>query len=328
MRLYLFGPGGRTWRIIRSVKQIIRQRKLEKKFRIGGGKNIDKHFYVIGVNNYREGLFSIVNQVLRHIEYAVDRNMIPVVNMRDFKSMFYKEGINAWEEFFEQPCNFGLDDIIGSHKVTFSYDNDFPQLNVCRNVSDLKNQDLNKLKDLYKKYIRPNKFMLDYIKANTPNGFNSFTKIGCICRGTDYFNAPIIGISKQPTAKMMIEKVKEYMNKYNIEKVYCATEDKRIYKEFKEEFGNKLIPNTQQMYDKNEGKFLSEINEECNIDIYKINREYFLSLWMVSQCDYFIGGKVSGTNAVILMNNNFKEIYVFKLGVVSKEDLLKYQTIY
>lgn len=328
MKLHFFGPGGRTWKVLRWIKQSIRQRKLEKKFKVGGLKHLDKHFYVIGVNNYREGLFSIVNQVLRHIEYAIDKNMIPIVNMRDFKSMFYIEGINAWEEFFEQPCDFGLNDIIGAHKVTFSYDSDFPQLNICRNVSDLNEREFKEIKNIYKKYIRPNKFMIDYIKANTPKDFASYTKVGCICRGTDYFNSSVIGISKQPTAQMMIGKVKEYINQYNIDKVYCATEDKRIYKIFQKEFGDRLIPNSQQKYDQNEGKFLFEINKERNIDIYKINREYFLSLWMVSQCDYFIGGKVSGTNAVMLMNNNFKDTFIFNLGVVSKEDLMEYQKIY
>lgn len=64
MKLHFFGPGGRTWRFIKFVEQIIRQRKLEKKFNVGGNKYCDKHFYVIGISQDDEGLFSIVNQVL------------------------------------------------------------------------------------------------------------------------------------------------------------------------------------------------------------------------------------------------------------------------
>ena len=324
MKLHFFGPGGRTWRFIKFVEQIIRQRKLEKKFNVGGNKYCDKHFYVIGISQDDEGLFSIVNQVLRHIDYALARNMIPVVNMRDFRSQFSKEGINVWEEFFEQPFNYGLDDINGANKVTFSYDSHKPPKTFSGDISSLSDEELDRIKGIYKKYIRLNKYMEKYISDNISAEFKicGDEKIGCICRGTDYFT--LVGLPKQPSAEMMIEKVREYMNKYNVKKVYCATEDKRIYRKFQDEFGNKLIPNFQYMYDKNDGKLLTEVNRERNLDIYKINREYFLSLWQVSKCDYFIGGLVSGTNAVILMDNNFKETFIFKLGAVSKEDLLEH----
>lgn len=322
MKFNILGPGGRTWLFFRRLKQIQRQFALERKFAIGGKKNLDKHFYVIGINQYEEGLFSIVYQVLRHIEYALNRNMIPVVNMRDFNSMFQKEGSNVWEEFFEQPCNYTLEDVNGSYKATFSYDSHFPEPHVCWNVADLNTVEINVLKELYKKYIRPNNRMKEFLQSNIdPEFFNNTKKIGCICRGTDYFDAPKLGIAKQPTAEMMIEKVEEYMCKHNIEKIYCATEDKNIYSIFQKHFGSKLIPNKQQMYNKNNGKFLSDINKEQNIDVYKINREYFLSLWMISKCDYFIGGNVSGTNAVIMMDNNFKEIFVFRLGAISEKDV-------
>lgn len=325
MKVRIFGPGGRIRLFFRDLKQLLRQYRWEKRFSIGGNKFNDKHFYVIGINQYEEGLFSIVYQILLHIEYALKHNMIPVVNIRDFNSMFQKDGINAWEEFFEQPCNYTLEDIIGAKKATFSYDSHYPHLKVCWNVADLSNKELETLKDLYKKYIRPSKAMKKYIQTNVPAEFTeAIMKVGCICRGTDYFHAPKLGIAKQPTAEMMIEKVKECMYRNKVEKVYCATEDEQIYKSFQKAFGKQLIPNHQQMYKNNNGKFLSDINREQNIDVYKINREYFLSLWMISQCNYFIGGNVSGSNAVILMENHFKEFYVFKLGAITKQDVTEF----
>lgn len=59
MKFRLLGPGGRVWRIIRFVKQIKRQRDFEHQFHIGGNKHRNMHFYVIGINQGEEGLFSI-----------------------------------------------------------------------------------------------------------------------------------------------------------------------------------------------------------------------------------------------------------------------------
>lgn len=169
--------------------------------------------------------------------------------------------------------------------------------------------------------------MMDYISKKLPAVFQEKSKkVGCICRGTDYFDAPKLGIAKQPTAEEMIEKVKECMQKNDVDMVYCATEDQNVYAKFQKAFGNKLIPNIQQKYGRNEGKFLSEVNKTQNIDVYKVNQEYFFSLYMVSQCDFFIGGNVSGTNAVILMNNNFKESYVFRLGAVTEKDVIEFNS--
>ena len=44
--------------------------------------------YVIGIDFHDEGLMSIVNSVMTHIEYALDRGYTPVVNMKDFQSIY------------------------------------------------------------------------------------------------------------------------------------------------------------------------------------------------------------------------------------------------
>ncbi len=59
--------------------------------------------------------------------------------------------------------------------------------------------------------------MEKYIKDTVEFKIGGDKKIGCICRGTDYFT--LVGLSKQLSAEIMIETVREYMNKYNIKKV-------------------------------------------------------------------------------------------------------------
>ena len=146
------------------------------------------------------------------------------------------------------------------------------------------------------------------------------TTLACICRGTDYNNT-LVGISRQPTPEMVIEKAHEFIKLYNIDSVYCATEDAAIYAKFEKEFGARLIPNIQRKYNGNDGMLLAQYNVKHNIDATTVAREYFRSIYIVSQCDYFIGGAVSSTGAVMLMPNNFKETYVFRLGSMTADDV-------
>ena len=83
--------------------------------------------YVIGIDFHDEGLMSIVNSVMTHIEYALDRGYTPVVNMKDFQSIYHKEDENVWECFFEQPCGYNLSDVYGARNIILSMNVQYPK---------------------------------------------------------------------------------------------------------------------------------------------------------------------------------------------------------
>ena len=75
----------------------------------------EKTFYLININEGWCGLFAILAHQITHIAFAVDNEMIPVVDLQNNPSQYlescrlFKE--NAWEYFFEQPCGYSLSDI-------------------------------------------------------------------------------------------------------------------------------------------------------------------------------------------------------------------------
>ena len=321
MKLRLFGPGGRTWWYYMYLKSLVLTYRFKwnhRKFNGGGKKLCDKIFYVIGIDFHDEGLMSIVNSVMTHIEYALDRGYTPVVNMKDFQSIYHKEDENVWECFFEQPCGYNLSDVYGARNIILSMNVQYPK-GYSFEADNQKR--IEKIRYIYKNFLRPNKSLLSYLdeSLNTIKSCKDGV-IACICRGTDYTNT-IAGLPKQPTADMVIEKLNIFISKYGVSNIYCATEDKRIYSKFQEEFGDRLLPNTQQKYDDNKGKLLSKVNLEQGIDVYDIAFQYYKSLYIVTQCDYLVAGWVSGTKSVLLMPNHFKDVFVFNLGSVTKEDL-------
>lgn len=252
--------------------------------------------------------------------------MVPVVNMRDFPSIYRKNGKNVWEEYFEQPLGYTLDDIYKAQHVTFSYDLPRVRGRELWSVAGMEgNNRFENLKRIYSQYIRFSKEMMTYIEDGRKQTLGDRKDvISCICRGTDYNNT-LIGIDKQPTADMVISKVKDFMHESDFHYVYCATEDKRIYEKFKNEFGTALLPNVQQKYGDNNGKLLAKVNIEHNIDVHKIAREYIRSIYIVSQCQSFVGGSVSATTAVMLMPNKFEKTYIFQLGPVTPDDIINAQ---
>ena len=68
-----------------------------------------------------------------------------------------------------------------------------------------------------------------------------------------------------------------------------------------------------------------QINREEKRDILEITKQYYRSMYIVSQCDCLVAGVVSGTNAVLCMPNKFKDTYIFKLGCVTEEDVKEYR---
>lgn len=218
----------------------------------------------------------------------------------------------------------------GSKHAKFSIDSPFPNRKyTIWDVSSADKATKEKLKPVTTEYIRPQKTLKEYFLKGMPDAFNGNNHIvACICRGTDYFDTPLIGIEKQPTPQMAIEQVRCMMKKHNCNMVYCATEDERIYRMFEKEFGEKLIPNTQEKYGDNHGKLLMQINREEKRDILEITKQYYRSMYIVSQCDCLVAGVVSGTNAVLCMPNKFKDTYIFKLGCVTEEDVKEYRTLW
>ena len=104
-----------------------------------------------------------------------------------------------------------------------------------------------------------------------------------------------------------------------------ATEDSNIYDLFKKEFGNILIENTQYKYSYNTDSkdFLAEIKTERKNHGYNIAREYLLSVYILSKCKYFVGGRTTGTKWAWILTDSWEYFYIWKLGCYGKSILEK-----
>lgn len=286
----------------------------------------ERKIYIVGVTHSTDGLAAIIKHTLAHIIYAVNNDFVPIVDLKHYKTPIFKNGRvfkdNVWEYFFEQPANISLCDINDDDVVVLSNNTSAVPKQYSMPVSLLPvypekwDVDLNPVVKEYKKYFRINNETLNYIKTEYDKKIaDNSDVLGILCRGTDYFSLKPYCHPIQPEPKVVIKKAKELLKKLDYKKIYLATEDARIYELFKKEFGDILIENTQYKYTNSyKNKYLSQYPVERENHHYNLAKEYLASLYILSKCDYFIGGRTSGTSVVYLLSDGFKYEYIWSLG--------------
>ncbi|MBP1618557.1 MAG: hypothetical protein H6Q14_2384 [Bacteroidetes bacterium] len=286
-----------------------------------GPDNPDKRFYVICIRwTIPAGLFAVMKSVLSHIDYAIDKGMVPVVNMKDSVNGTAFNGLSSlkdsWEVLFDQPANYSPALIRNSKHVTLSSTNPCP----CRRygigvevVSDT--QRLSHLKALFHAYIRPNEQMKAFLEAEYTKMIEPRHRVlGVLCRGTDYTLKRPKGHPVQPEPQEILEKASEVMTSLRCDKIYLATEDLDAYNLFKSHFGDALLANNYKKYSSNDFVGIEYISQIVT-DQQKQQMEYLSSIYILSRCCCFIGGRTSGTIGVYLMKRGeFEYEYTWDKG--------------
>lgn len=304
----------RICRRLNYYKHFFSQRELHVSY---GEDNPDKIFYVIGIDYDTQGLLAIVKNVLIHIEYAKDKGYVPIVDMKNFSSQFRPDNsINAWELFFRQPKGYDLADISNSKNIILSRNIDtWLGHSIFLDILD-KEQRVrhDKLQRIYKECIVPGENLANHIESITSQIIGNKTNIlGVLCRGTDYTQKKPHGHPVQPTFEQLCQKVDEFLDQYDINFIYVATEDAEYLDNFKLRYGDKVLYINQKRFGKLQVDFISQMGMQ-HYDLLKLNMDYYASLNILAHCDYFIGGRTAGTIGVSFMANEYKDYYYFRLG--------------
>jgi hypothetical protein len=289
-----------------------------------GTENSDKIFYITGIVDKRGGLFWMLLYNLSRIAYALEKGWIPVVDWQNRPNQYleneklYKE--NAWEYYFEQPCNYNLASINRSKNIIQDHRIDGLILDYHIETNE---EYFSYLKAIFKKYIRFNEFTHNYIEKEYQTILKDKDKIlGVLCRGTDYMHKKPDGHPIQPEPEKVIKKAKEVMADQQLDYIYLATEDQDIYELFRNEFGEKVLTNRQNRFTKQEVakvQYLYQIKQDRENDKYWLGLEYLSSMYLLSKCNSFISGRTRGATGVLLMTDGFDYRYIWNLGVYIDE---------
>ena len=286
-----------------------------------------KKYMIIRRNGNHLGLFSYVITNMGAINYALKNNMIPIIDMMNVQNMYLEEKDvskkNAWEFYFEQPCNIGLgdvniDDCLISEKVFRNRPSDSMRFFMNKKKN-------NYWKELSCKYLRLKPEVKRIIDNYQKQYFKSKDKIvGVLCRGTDYINLKPFRHPVQPSISEMFNKIDEVIKNYKCNKVFLATEDEQVLNQFKQKYKNKLIYHNQQRYSHTQKEFLAYVSSERENDRFLRGLEYLTSIVLLSRCNCFVGGVTSGTVGVELFNPQYEYKYFFNEGRYGMPKFFKY----
>ena len=292
-----------------------------------GNENPDKTFYITGVADKRGGLFWMMLFNLNRIAYALEKEWIPVVDWQNQPNQYLEKTDlhqeNAWEYYFEQPCNYDLNSIKHSKNIVQGMGSLFVDNFILDYHIETNDEYFPYLKKLFKQYIRFNQFTRDYIENEYNTIFKGKEKVlGVLCRGTDYTLKKPGGHPVQPDPERVIKKAKEVIADKQLDYIYLATEDQDIYVLFQKEFGEKILTNKQDRFTKQEmakAQYLYQIKHNREKDKYWLGLEYLSSMYMLSKCHSFIGSRTRGAIGVLLMTDEFDYQYVWNLGIYMNE---------
>lgn len=284
-----------------------------------GYENPDKVFYIIRFR-FMGGLFGLMNYYIPQIEYAINKGYIPIIDMMNMKNMYLaqdKIGIeNSWEYFFEQPCGYTLEDIKKSKNIILS--NAGKKSTKKDNLTDLifNNEELLKWNMIFSKYIKLKANVEEYIKSQYLQVIGDSSRVlGVLSRGTDYINNKPKNHPVQPEVSEIIEKVKLVCKEYNCDKIFLATEDKRIWNEFVKVFGNNVVTNEHQLYEDTGKSYLPDVTFNRNNDEYLRGLEYLTTIIILSKCNFLVAGNCGGSLAAMYINRSYDYSYIFNLGL-------------
>lgn len=284
-----------------------------------GKRNPDKQFYVIRCPQAEMGLYAVINYVTWHLRKAGSIGAAPVVDWQYYPNKYFSEDDkigkeNAWEYFFNQTTDIGLDEVYRSRNVIMSSGG--------WEVPGEEWSDPEKVWENHKiveKYIKLNeKTEAMYLAECERLGIGTNRVLGLKCRGTDFIVTKPKGHAVVPDNETLINTIENKMNEWGgFDRIYLSTEDENIQKKLKEYFGEKLYYTEGRRFSLDKNCWLGELydREKEHVGTKEEDmRNYVISTYILGACDSLIGARVGGTLGAMRIRGRYEHIYIFHLG--------------
>jgi len=309
-------------------------RKREKK-RTYGKLNPDKTIYIIRMNNPNFGLLTVWKFVVGHLDYALKKGYIPIVDLKNYyvpllQDENKKGKENAWEYYFNQPqTNISLDEAYKSKNVILSfldvntmndkilhempmeiseihYWNDIAsKMGVKKQICENADKEMQLIKGKYKKILG----------VSVRVGYNALKE-------RKY--KVVDSHPKQPEMDMLIKDVKKYLSDWNCDACLLVIDDDNMGKIISNEIGENCIfrKRKRTTYYNENGEVLENVHETYwmkrqKLSVQSVGEDYLTELVLLSKCDCFLAGRSSGNLFAYTMNNgSFENSYIYDIGLI------------
>ena len=281
-------------------------------------------YYIIRRQYETTGLLGRYNIFAGHIRYALSNGWLPVIDMQNYPNSYLapeklgKE--NSWEYYFEQPLRIGLEQAYSGENIILCMENRGFVPYSSNSFYDPHNIIMAEWRMLVKLgLLKVKSVLMEEILAIREKLFAPNDRVlGVLLRGTDYISLKPKGHPIPPPTEFARNVIIEKIRAWKCNKIFLATEDKNIIQYFKETFGDGFgdffLILDREYVDYVPGKLINSINIDRENDYYLQGKEYLTQLVILSKCTSFIMTKCSGAGGVMLLADNFENVYAFNLG--------------
>lgn len=280
------------------------------------------HYYIIRRHKPWAGFFANYLFVATHIEYAISKGYIPVVDMENFATLYNEDHLvdgiaNAWEYYFSQPHQVTLDDAYHSGNYILSDTSNYLKRLPYREGYGLFEINEDKLKRFNREicHLIPLKPSIQAKLDQECEVFQGVSKIlGVHVRGTDK-RKYVVDHHISALANVYLDKTEEILNLYHVDKIFLCSDEEETVSLFREKFGNLVYVNNAFRAKDNdtEGVHLRKTNVRENHK-YLLGYEVLRDCYMLSKCNYIIFSHSNVTNVALIWNNNKYEHKCFVEG--------------
>lgn len=287
-----------------------------------GSRNPDRTFYVIRCSNEMLGLFGLFNYVIYNLKKAVELNAEPVVDWQYYPNYSISEDDkvgkeNCWEYFWKQLTpEISLDEVYHSKNVIMcsgEYGGSLAEV--------LDEKELLRTNDLIHRYIHLNSETQQYVdRCRRELCMEGKRVLGVLGRGTDFAESKPSKHQIVANAEQLLQKMEEKQIEWGMyDLIFVATEDKKILSALQERYGEKLIYNQKSFVEKTDGQWLNKLYDRREFSGKKKEKslEYLGAIYLLAECDAFIGSVVGGTLGAMRLKGRYEEHYLFELGAYS-----------
>ena len=265
------------------------------------------------------GLFSFYLVHLGCINKYLAMGYIPIIDVMTFPNVFNGFNIskkNYWEDFFNQPFGYTLEEIKKRAKII-----EYVECTGSEKRPSTINIYFNEIllyfwHDIQKRYMPIKKEILKESYIIMKKLFKGSKNIlGVKMRGTDYLSTKPKGHPIPPNIEMVIVDVKNLYIKNKYDWIFMSTEDEILKGKFINEFDNKIKlfePKEKINYDYKSSNNIM-LNKDINGNL-EYARNYLINMIILSKCIDIVSAKGSGAAGIFILTNGFRYSFVYNIG--------------
>lgn len=287
-------------------------------------KRLKNKYYIIRRQELGAGFFSNYYWVLGHVVFARKSGYIPVVDMLHYKTLYsedhpVKGEMNAWNYYFENVGEIGLEEAYESGRYVFGKDEPLHKYanKFCDAVYRFPSgRAIDYYYPVIQEHIRIKESILkDFRQEWDHKTAGAGRIIGMHIRGTDMKNN--LGHPMPADTQEYLRKAEQLLEQdQTVQGIFLATDERKIVDIFQEHFRgkcrvvvNEAFRSEEQKTQRQTGIHEQVIEHPRENHKYRMGMEVLRDAWCLSECDYLICGHSNITNVVILWNHHrFQEV--------------------